>query len=120
MHAYGTTVEGECEAVFAALRACHERVHAMGAPRISTSLRLGTPRFVRGSQPRLSKHAYGSAIDLNAEWNRLATVPALKGKQGSVRELVPLANRHGIYWDGHFKGRADGMHFELARTEEGG
>jgi uncharacterized protein YqgV (UPF0045/DUF77 family) len=28
--------------VFAALRACHERVHAMGAPRISTSLRLGT------------------------------------------------------------------------------
>ncbi len=42
MHAYGTTVEGEWEAVFAALRACHERVHAMGAPRISTSLRLGT------------------------------------------------------------------------------
>lgn len=42
MHAYGTTVEGEWEDVFAALRACHERVHAMGAPRISTSLRLGT------------------------------------------------------------------------------
>jgi len=42
MHAYGTTVEGEWEAVFAVLRECHERVHAMGAPRISTSLRLGT------------------------------------------------------------------------------
>jgi uncharacterized protein (TIGR00106 family) len=42
MHAYGTVVEGEWEEVFAALRACHERVHAMGAPRISTSLRLGT------------------------------------------------------------------------------
>jgi uncharacterized protein (TIGR00106 family) len=42
MHPYGTVVEGEWEAVFAALRACHERVHAMGAPRISTSLRLGT------------------------------------------------------------------------------
>src|ERR1700759_2782695 len=38
----GSVVEGEGEAVFAALRTCHERVHAMGAPRISTSLRLGT------------------------------------------------------------------------------
>jgi uncharacterized protein (TIGR00106 family) len=42
MHPYGTVVEGEWEEVFAALRVCHERVHAMGAPRISTSLRLGT------------------------------------------------------------------------------
>ena len=42
MHPYGTVVEGEWEAVFAALRTCHERVHALGAPRISTSLRLGT------------------------------------------------------------------------------
>ena len=42
MHPYGTVVEGEWDEVFAALRACHERVHAMGAPRISTSLRLGT------------------------------------------------------------------------------
>ena len=42
MHPYGTVVEGEWEAVFAALRACHERVHAMGAVRISSSLRLGT------------------------------------------------------------------------------
>ena len=42
MHPYGTVVEGEWDDVFAALRACHERVHALGAPRISTSLRLGT------------------------------------------------------------------------------
>ena len=42
MHPYGTVVEGEWDAVMDALRACHERVHAMGAPRISTSLRLGT------------------------------------------------------------------------------
>ena len=42
MHPYGTVVEGEWEAVFAVLRECHERIHAMGAPRISTSLRLGT------------------------------------------------------------------------------
>jgi uncharacterized protein (TIGR00106 family) len=42
LHAYGTNVEGEWEAVFAALRRCHERLHEMGAPRVSTSLRLGT------------------------------------------------------------------------------
>lgn len=42
MHPYGTVVEGEWEAVFEALRQCHERVHAMGAPRITSSLRLGT------------------------------------------------------------------------------
>jgi uncharacterized protein (TIGR00106 family) len=42
MHPYGTVVEGDWDDVFAALRTCHERVHALGAPRISTSLRLGT------------------------------------------------------------------------------
>ncbi|MFT3927744.1 MAG: MTH1187 family thiamine-binding protein [Myxococcales bacterium] len=42
MHAYGTVVEGDWDAVMAVLRQCHERVHAMGAPRITTSIRLGT------------------------------------------------------------------------------
>lgn len=42
MHAYGTNVEGEWDAVMAAVKACHERVHAMGAPRITSSMRLGT------------------------------------------------------------------------------
>ena len=42
LHAYGTIVEGEWDAVFAAIRRCHERVHEMGAPRITSSLRFGT------------------------------------------------------------------------------
>jgi len=42
LHAYGTNVEGEWEDVFGAIRRCHEKLHAMGAPRISTNLRLGT------------------------------------------------------------------------------
>ncbi len=42
LHPYGTVIEGEWDAVFAVVRACHERVHAMGAPRISTSMRVGT------------------------------------------------------------------------------
>jgi len=42
LHAYGTNVEGEWDDVFGAIRKCHETLHAMGAPRISTNLRLGT------------------------------------------------------------------------------
>ena len=42
MHAYGTNIEGEWDKVFDAVRRCHEELHRMGAPRISTNLRLGT------------------------------------------------------------------------------
>ncbi len=42
LHAYGTNVEGEWDEVFAAIKRCHERVHEMGAPRISSSMRFGT------------------------------------------------------------------------------
>ncbi|WP_237060577.1 MTH1187 family thiamine-binding protein [Microbulbifer sediminum] len=42
MHAYGTNIEGDWDQVMAAVKLCHERVHNMGAPRISTSLKLGT------------------------------------------------------------------------------
>jgi uncharacterized protein (TIGR00106 family) len=42
LHSYGTNIEGEWEAVFAAVRQCHERIHAMGAPRITTTIKLGT------------------------------------------------------------------------------
>lgn len=42
LHAYGTNIEGEWDAVFAAIKRCHEVVHAMGATRISTTLRVGT------------------------------------------------------------------------------
>lgn len=42
LHAYGTNVEGEWDRVFQALRRCHERLHEMGAPRVSTNLRCGT------------------------------------------------------------------------------
>jgi uncharacterized protein (TIGR00106 family) len=41
-HAYGTNVEGDWDQVFAAVKKCHERVHELGAPRVSTTLKLGT------------------------------------------------------------------------------
>lgn len=42
LHPYGTVIQGEWNAVFEVVRQCHERVHEMGAPRISTSMRVGT------------------------------------------------------------------------------
>jgi len=41
-HANGTNIEGEWEAVFGAVKACHEKLHAMGVPRIHTDVKLGT------------------------------------------------------------------------------
>jgi len=42
LHAYGTNIEGEYDAVFATIRRCHEEIHAMGAPRITTTIKLGS------------------------------------------------------------------------------
>src|SRR4030066_1670806 len=42
LHAYGTNIEGEWDEVFAAIKCCHERVHEMGVPRISSTIRFGT------------------------------------------------------------------------------
>ena len=42
MHAYGTNIEGELDTIFAAIKECHDKFHAMGAPRVSSSIRLGT------------------------------------------------------------------------------
>lgn len=42
LHANGTNVEGEWEEVFAAIRRCHETLHAMGVPRLHTDVKLGT------------------------------------------------------------------------------
>ena len=42
LHAYGTNIEGEWEQVFEAIRLCHQTVHEMGAPRITSTLKFGT------------------------------------------------------------------------------
>ncbi len=42
LHAYGTNIEGEWDAVFSAVRECHEQIHRMGAPRITTTIKMGT------------------------------------------------------------------------------
>jgi uncharacterized protein (TIGR00106 family) len=42
LHAYGTNIEGEWDDVFSAVKKCHEKIHEIGAPRITTTIRLGT------------------------------------------------------------------------------
>ena len=42
LHANGTNVEGEWDAVMGAIKRCHETLHGMGAPRIATIVKIGT------------------------------------------------------------------------------
>jgi len=42
LHAFGTNIEGEWDEVFEAVKRCHEAVHKKGAPRIHTTIKIGT------------------------------------------------------------------------------
>lgn len=42
LHSYGTNIEGDWDDVMAAIKECHEVVHKMGAPRITTTMKMGT------------------------------------------------------------------------------
>ncbi len=42
LHAYGTNIEGEWDIVMGAVKKCHQKVHDMGAPRITTTIKMGT------------------------------------------------------------------------------
>jgi len=91
--------------------------------RVLTFAGTWVPRFVRGSRTALSNHAWGTAFDINVQWNMLGTIPALKNQKGCVRELAQIAYDNGWWWGGWFGydqtgnccGRSDGMHFEIRR-----
>lgn len=42
LHANGTNIEGEWDDVFNTIKYCHEKLHQLGVPRISSNLRIGT------------------------------------------------------------------------------
>jgi hypothetical protein len=68
-------------------------------------------RNVRGSTDRLSNHASGTAIDLNATKHvlgKIGTFPAEK-----VPMIRALAKKYGLFWGGDYKNRPDEMHFEI-------
>jgi hypothetical protein len=79
------------------------------------------PRFQRGTArvpgvSPLSNHSWGTAFDINYQWNKLGHTPAIIWETGCVFELVALAHEHGFFWGGHFHHpRVDGMHFEVAK-----
>ena len=68
-------------------------------------------RLVRGGR-HLSLHAFGAAIDLNAE--ALPLGHEADPASGYVREVVPIFESHGWAWGGHFA-RQDPMHWEAVR-----
>lgn len=100
------------------LKAFFDEVEAKGLKNLIISW-AGSfyPRFIRGSQNTLSNHSWGTAFDINAPQNWLGQRPAPEGSKGSLLRLVPIANKHGFYWGGHYSSRLDGMHFELAQLK---
>lgn len=66
------------------------------------------PRKVRGSATKWSNHAYGAAIDLNAEENGFG-----KGHGSIPQPVIDAFKRQGARWGGDYKGRTDPMHFEF-------
>jgi hypothetical protein len=71
----------------------------------------GTYNFrpIRGTKRALSLHAFGAAIDLNAETNKL-------GAEGDMSPGVIEVFRHfGFVWGGDFGSRPDPMHFQYAK-----
>jgi len=46
LHAWGTIIHGEWDQVFLAIEKCHQTVHALGAERITSSVKIGTRQEV--------------------------------------------------------------------------
>jgi len=70
-------------------------------------------RDIRGSD-RLSQHAYGNAIDINAAAN------AMGGHATDMpANIGDLAAKHGLEWGGNWKSRPDPMHFEWTGPQHG-
>lgn len=66
------------------------------------------PRYIRGSTTKWSNHAYGAAIDLNAEDNGFG-----KGRGTIPQPVIDAFKRQGARWGGDYRGRTDPMHFEF-------
>lgn len=64
-------------------------------------------RTVTRSQ-KVSTHAWGASVDLNAATNRLGARPTMNQK------IVAIFKDHGFTWGGDWS-RPDGMHFQYVR-----
>lgn len=74
------------------------------------------PRRMRGSQ-NLSRHSFGTAFDINADWNPFNQPIAKPGAKGSLHRVAPIFEKHGFAWGGRWK-NPDGMHLEIAESRD--
>lgn len=72
-------------------------------------------RNVRGSRNKLSNHASGTAIDLNATRHPLGKVGTFPPEK--VPMIRALAKKYGLRWGGDYNSRPDEMHFEINLSE---
>lgn len=85
------------------------KIDLLGISKFSGSY---NPRKIRGSATRWSNHAYGAAIDLNAEHNGFNT-----GHGTMPQPVIDAFKRQGALWGGDYKNRTDPMHFEFCSRE---
>jgi hypothetical protein len=71
-------------------------------------------RQIRGSTNKLSNHASGTAIDLNAPKHALGLVGTFPPEK--VPMIRALAKKYGLRWGGDYVNRKDEMHFEIDIT----
>lgn len=82
------------------------------AARISHFSGAYNPRMIRGSATRWSNHAYGAAIDFDAEHNGFNT-----GHGTMPQAVVDSFKAQGALWGGDYHGRTDPMHFEFCSRD---
>ena len=85
------------------------KIDALG---ISKTAGTWNPRKVRGSKTKWSSHAFGTAIDINAEQNGFNVA-------GNIPlPMIAAFKSEGFRWGGNYKSRKDPMHFELIASGE--
>ncbi len=85
------------------------KIDALGISKFSGAY---NPRLIRGSKVKWSNHAYGAAIDLNAEDN------GLYAKGNMPLPVIAAFKGQGALWGGDYRGRKDPMHFEFCSRGE--
>lgn len=79
---------------------------------ISKTAGTFNPRKIAGSD-RWSNHAFGAAIDINADDNGF-----YKGHGNIPTPMIAAFKAQGARWGGDYKGRTDPMHFEFCESGE--
>lgn len=73
-------------------------------------------RPVRGYNSKLSNHASGTAIDLNATKHPLGREGTFTNKQEASIARILKQYSGTVKWGGDYRGRKDEMHFEINKS----